>query len=147
MLAETYHGRRIVQGVPEAGMDYVLGDTFPHEANFDRFNGVSFTKGCFVGQEVVARMQNKTVVRKRVVRITGAGLLTSGADICIGEVVIGRVGTVAGSSGLAMLRLDRVAEAAEKGQALTSEGLAITVESEAMESYRASVAERAALGT
>lgn len=146
MLPETYHGQRIGLGVPEAGLDYALGDTFPHEANFDRFNGVSFTKGCFVGQEVVARMQHKTVVRKRIVRVTGAGTLRSGADIAIGDVVIGRVGSVSGRGALAMLRLDRVAEAADKGQTLTSEGTAITVEDEAMERYRASVAEREALG-
>ncbi|MEZ5851604.1 MAG: folate-binding protein [Hyphomicrobiaceae bacterium] len=146
MLPQAYHGQRIGLGVPEAGLDYALGDTFPHEANFDRFNGVSFTKGCFVGQEVVARMQHKTVVRKRIVRVTGAGTLRSGADIAIGDVVIGRVGSVSGRGALAMLRLDRVAEAADKGQTLTSEGTAITVEDEAMERYRASVAEREALG-
>src|SRR5690606_15396591 len=59
MTAEAYHAHRIAQGVPEAARDYALGDTFPHEADFDMQAGVSFTKGCFVGQEVVARMQHK----------------------------------------------------------------------------------------
>ena len=56
---EDYHAHRIALGVPEGGKDYVLGDTFPHEADMDQLNGVSFSKGCFVGQEVVSRMQNR----------------------------------------------------------------------------------------
>src|SRR5262249_52810474 len=66
-----WHSHRIALGVPEAGKDYPLGDTFPHEADFDLLNGVSFRKGCFVGQEVVARMHNRATVRKRVVPIAG----------------------------------------------------------------------------
>ena len=68
-------------GVPEGGKDYAFGDAYPHEANFDLLHGVSFTKGCYVGQEVVARMQNKTIVRKRVVKISAPATLTSGADV------------------------------------------------------------------
>ena len=60
--ADDYHAHRIALGVPEGGKDYALGDTFPHEADIDRLNGVSFTKGCFVGQEVVSRMQHRAHV-------------------------------------------------------------------------------------
>ena len=120
--ASTYDAHRIALGVPEGGRDYALGDTFPHEANYDLVNGVSFTKGCFVGQEVVARMQNKTVVRKRVVKITGASPLSEGAAILIGDADIGRIGSVDGKRALALLRLDRVAEARAKGQVLTTWG-------------------------
>ena len=67
--------------------------------NFDLLHGVSFTKGCFVGQEVVARMQNKTVVRKRVVRSSGAAPLASGAEVKAGEAAIGKVGSMAGRPG------------------------------------------------
>ncbi len=106
-------------GVPEGGKDYEFGDAYPHEANFDLLHGVSFTKGCYVGQEVVARMQNKTVVRKRVVKISANAPLTSGVDVLLGEAPIGRVGTVAGGNALAMLRLDRALEAQQKNQTLT----------------------------
>ncbi|MFV0299089.1 MAG: YgfZ/GcvT domain-containing protein, partial [Hyphomicrobiaceae bacterium] len=112
---DRWHAHRIGLGVPEAEFDYPIGDTFPHEADFDLFNGVSFTKGCFVGQEVVARMQHKTVVRKRVVPVTGAHHLATGTPINVGAAEIGRIGSVAGSNALALLRLDRVAEAEEKG--------------------------------
>lgn len=130
-----YDLRRVALRVPEAGRDYVLGDTFPHEARMDLLAGVSFAKGCYVGQEVVARMQHKTVVRKRVVRIAADGPLSEGSDILVGEAVIGRVGTVAGSSALAMLRLDRALEATKKGLDITAEGVALAVHDEDLGAY------------
>jgi tRNA-modifying protein YgfZ len=139
--ADAYHVHRIVCGVPEEGRDYMLGDTFPHEADFDLLAGASFTKGCFVGQEVVSRMQNKTVVRKRVVRVSGQGLSTA-TEIKHGEGVIGTIGSVAGSAALAMLRLDRAVEAAAKGEALTANGHPLTVNEADLARYTASVAAR-----
>ena len=142
MTLDIYHAQRIVLGVPEAGVDYALGDTFPHEADFDRFNGVSFTKGCYVGQEVVARMQNKSVSRKRVVRLEGDQPLVTGADVKAGEAVIGRIGSVIKGHGLALLRLDRVAEAIDKKQPLTSDGQAVTIDAASIAAYREAVANR-----
>ena len=141
----AYHAQRVALGIAEAGYDFALGDTFPHEANLDTDHGVSFSKGCYVGQEVVARMHNKTVVRKRVARIDGAGGLTTGTEVKVGEAAIGAVGTVAGRSALAMLRLDRVAEAIDKGLPLSAGGVAVTVVPEAVARYRASLAERQGL--
>lgn len=142
MTVDAYDAHRIEVGVPKPGVDYQLGDAFPHEADFDVFNGVSFTKGCFVGQEVVARMQNKSVIRKRVVRVTGGAALASGAEIKAGEAVIGTVGSVAGLHGLAMLRLDRVAEADSAGTPITAAGVALTVDAGAVDAYRQAVANR-----
>jgi tRNA-modifying protein YgfZ len=143
---DDYHRHRIALGVAEGGRDYPLGDTFPHEANYDRDAGVSFTKGCFVGQEVVARMQNKTVVRKRIAAITGSAALTTGAEVLIGgTAAIGTIGSVDGTRGLALLRIDRAAEAADKGQTLTTaDGTIVTVDPAALDRYRASAAARAA---
>jgi len=138
-----YHERRVELGVAEGGFDYVLGDTFPHEANYDRLHGVSFTKGCFVGQEVVARMQNKTIVRKRVTLVSGTEPLASGAEIRLGAAVIGKVGSVAGPHGLALLRLDRAAEAADKGEPLIAGTSTVIVDAAALDQYRASAAARA----
>lgn len=137
-----YDAARIALGIAEGARDFAYGDTFPHEANLDLVAGVSFTKGCYVGQEVVARMQNKTVVRKRVVRVTAATPLVAGASIEVGAAEIGRIGTVAGAHGLALVRLDRVAEAADKGVPLTSGGRGVTVDADALARYRKSVAER-----
>lgn len=138
---EDYDTHRVRLGVAEAGSDYPLGDTFPHEANYDLMGSASFRKGCYVGQEVVSRMQHKTVVRKRVVRIAG-GFLATGGEVRAGEAVIGTIGTVADGQALALLRIDRVAEALDKGQPLTAGGVAIEVDPEAVQRYRRSVAEK-----
>jgi hypothetical protein len=125
--AEDYHAHRISLGVPEGGKDYAFGDTFPHEVDLDQLNGVSFSKGCFVGQEVVSRMQNRASVRKRVVPVAAEATLTPGAEVKAGAAVIGSVGSVAGTQALALVRLDRAAEAAAKGDRLTAGGVAITL--------------------
>lgn len=117
--ADEYHAHRIALGVPEAGRDYPLGDTYPHEALFDQLAGVSFKKGCFVGQEVVARTQNRSMARKRIVPVVAdAPLPEPGAPIVVGSVEIGKLGSTADNRGLALIRLDRVAELTEKGGAL-----------------------------
>jgi tRNA-modifying protein YgfZ len=125
--AEEYHAYRVGLGVPEAGLDYALGDTFPHEADLDQLNGVSFSKGCFVGQEVVSRMQHRGSQRKRVVPVEGDAPLASGSEVRAGAVAIGAVGSVAGRQGLALVRLDRAAEAVAKGEALTAGGVRLTL--------------------
>jgi folate-binding protein YgfZ len=114
-----YHAHRIAQGVPEGGRDYAFGDAFPHEAMFDQLNGVDFQKGCFVGQEVVSRMQHRGTARKRIVGVVGEGALPpSGAEIFAGTMPIGTLGSVNGNAGLALIRLDRAEEAKAQGVAL-----------------------------
>jgi hypothetical protein len=127
VTTEAYHAHRVALGVPEAGKDFPIGDTYPHEADFDVLNGVSFAKGCFVGQETVARMKHKGVVRKRVVPVEAEAPLKSGVPIMLGNVAIGSIGTVAGTRGLALVRLDRAAEARSKGQAILADGVAIAL--------------------
>jgi folate-binding protein YgfZ len=123
--ADDYHAHRIGLGVPEGGRDYTFGDTFPHEALFDQLHGVDFDKGCFVGQEVVARMQHRGTTRKRIVPVEGETNLRSGAELRAGDQLIGQIGSVAGRLGLALLRLDRTADAASKGTPLTAGDTAI----------------------
>ena len=137
-----YLATRVRLDVAEAPHDYALGDIFPHEANYDRTSGASFSKGCYVGQEVVSRMQNKTVVRKRVVRISAAGPLTSGSGITTGAAVIGTIGSAAGNQALALLRLDRVAEAIDKGATIDCGGQSVTIDALALARYRQSVKDR-----
>lgn len=137
VAADAYHTHRIALGVPEGGRDFVFGDTFPHEALMDQLNGVSFTKGCFVGQEVVSRMQHRTTVRKRVVPVLGDAALPAGpVPVLAGEAEIGRLGSVAGARGLALLRLDRAAEARRDGVAVTAGGVALRVEAPAFATFR-----------
>ena len=139
--AADYHAHRIALGIPEGAKDWDFGDAYPHEANFDLLNGVSFDKGCYVGQEIVARMQHKTVVRKRVVKVTGASELPAARpDIRAGEAIIGRLGSVAGNVGLALLRLDRVIEFQDKGIAITADGIPLHIDDGAIASYRRATA-------
>ncbi len=127
-LPEAYHAHRIALGVPEGGKDYDFGDAYPHEANFDLLNGVSFTKGCYVGQEIVARMQHKTTVRKRIVPVVAASPLpASRPEITAAGVAIGKLGSVSGHRGLALMRLDRAAEFAPQSIPLDAGGVAVTL--------------------
>jgi tRNA-modifying protein YgfZ len=125
--AADYHAHRVGLGVPEAGKDYALGDAFPHEANFDLLHGISFTKGCYVGQEVVSRMQHRGLARKRVVIVEAETALQAGSEITAGTATIGAIGSVAGSRALATVRLDRASEAKAKGEALLAGGVRIEV--------------------
>ena len=65
----AYEAHRIALGVPRGGLDFMYGDAFPHETNMDRLHGVDFDKGCYVGQEVVSRMQHRGTARTRIVRV------------------------------------------------------------------------------
>lgn len=103
---------RIAYGVAESGTDYLSGDAFPHDVNLDQIGGVGFRKGCYVGQEVVSRMQHRGTARKRLVIVKSDGALPeSGTPILVGERDIGTLGTVVGNIGLAIIRLDKAAEA------------------------------------
>ena len=121
---ESWQGRRISLGIPEGGKDFIYGDTFPHEADMDLLNGVDFHKGCFIGQEVVSRVERRDVARKRVVPVAfDQGGPDAGAEIVAGERPVGFMGSSAGRLGLAMLRLDRVDAALKEGAALTAGGI------------------------
>jgi folate-binding protein YgfZ len=114
-----YHAMRIAQGVPEGGRDYQYGDAFPHEALFDQLHGVDFKKGCFVGQEVVARMEHRGTARKRLIPVEGDRQLPAiGSDVLAGDTVVGSLTSIDGRLGLASLRLDRVEQAYEAGETL-----------------------------
>jgi tRNA-modifying protein YgfZ len=123
---DDYHARRIGLGVPEGGRDYSYGDAFPHEAMFDQLDGVDFKKGCFVGQEVVSRMEHRGTARKRIVMIEGEGPLPeSGTEIAAGQTAIGTLGSVSGAFGLALIRLDRAEEAKARGDQLRAGDVAV----------------------
>lgn len=126
--SSAYDALRIANGIVVAGADYALNDAFPHDVLMDVNDGVSFRKGCFVGQEVVSRMKHRGTARRRVVIVSGeAELPESGTDILAGGKPIGTLGTVAGTDGLAIIRTDRAADAMAAGVAMTASGVAVTV--------------------
>jgi folate-binding protein YgfZ len=103
---------RIQNGVAESGSDFDASDIFPHEIYFDLNNGIDFRKGCYVGQEVVSRMQHRGTARKRVAIIKAEqGLPAYGTQITAGGKAIGTLGTSAGKIGLAIIRVDRYFDA------------------------------------
>jgi folate-binding protein YgfZ len=117
--AAAYEAHRIALGVPSGGRDFAYGDAFPHEADLDQLHGVDFQKGCYVGQEVVSRMEHRGSARNRVVPVSldGAAPATGSAVTAAGRSV-GVMGSVSAGRALAMLRLDRVDEALAGGAPL-----------------------------
>jgi len=109
--AEDYEAHRIALGVPRGGVDFGYGDAFPHEADMDQLGGVDFAKGCYIGQEVVSRIEHRGIARTRAVALRYDGARPqSGAPITAGERQVGTMGSAADGRGIALIRLDRVAE-------------------------------------
>ena len=124
--AREYEAHRIALGVPRGGSDFSYGDSFPHEADMDQLGGVDFAKGCYIGQEVVSRIEHRGIARARVVpvRYDNAAPET-GVAVMAGERQVGTMGSAAAGHGLALLRLDRVGEAMSSGEPLTAGGTPI----------------------
>src|SRR5215468_5699375 len=124
--AEAYEAHRIALGVPRGGLDFIYGDTFPHEADMDQLNGVDFDKGCYVGQEVVSRIEHRARARSRIVPVAYDEFAPEdGVPVMAGERQVGTMGSAAGGRGLAMLRLERAPEALAAGAALSAGGVAL----------------------
>ena len=124
--AAAYEAHRIALGVPRGGLDFMYSDAFPHETNMDRLSGVDFDKGCYVGQEVVSRMQHRGTARICSVKVLLEELSPElGVSILAGDKPVGTMGSSAQGKGIALVRIDRVADALDAGQALTAGGLAV----------------------
>jgi folate-binding protein YgfZ len=112
--------------VAESGLDYVLGEAFPHDVLLDQNGGVSFKKGCFVGQEVVSRMQHRGSARRRILIVSGEEPLPEpGTEIQAGSRPVGVLGSTADRSGLALVRIDRVKAAMDSGTGISAGPLPI----------------------
>jgi len=120
--ADDYHAYRIVCGVPEAGRDFPFGEIFPHDADMDLILGLDFKKGCYVGQEVVSRMEHRGTSRKRILPVLLRGPAPApGTAIMAGELAIGTLGTSAANGhALALIRTDRAEDAISAGTALVA---------------------------
>jgi folate-binding protein YgfZ len=122
----AYDAHRIASGVPRGGLDFTYGDAFPHETNMDHLHGVDFDKGCYVGQEVVSRMQHRGTARTRTLRVIVDGASPEpGATVLAGDKSIGIMGSTSGHNGIALIRVDRAADALNAGISLSAGGVAI----------------------
>ncbi|MFG1348488.1 YgfZ/GcvT domain-containing protein [Xanthobacter autotrophicus] len=113
--AAPYEAHRIALGIPRGGPDFVYGDTFPHEADMDQLGGVDFKKGCYVGQEVVSRMEHRSTPRNRLVEVLFDTPLAAGQEIMAGDKSVGQVLSVTDGRGIATVRLDRANDAKTDG--------------------------------
>lgn len=117
--ADAYDAHRIALGVPRGGTDFMYGGTFPHEADMDQLAGVDFEKGCYVGQEVVSRIEHRANARSRLVPVAFDEFAPSSGPVMAGEREVGMLFSTSKGRGIAMLRLDRVADAVAAGTSLT----------------------------
>ncbi|UJX44300.1 folate-binding protein YgfZ [Xanthobacter sp. YC-JY1] len=116
----AYEAHRIALGIPKGGADFTYGDTFPHEADMDQLGGVDFKKGCYVGQEVVSRMEHRSTPRNRLVEVIFPTPLAVGQEIVAGDKSVGQLTSVTEGRGIATVRLDRATDARAEGVPLTA---------------------------
>ncbi|WP_431299510.1 YgfZ/GcvT domain-containing protein [Tabrizicola sp. BL-A-41-H6] len=98
---------RVEHLIPETGIELIPDDTYILEAGFERLHGVDFRKGCYVGQEVTARMKHKTDLRKGLARVRVEGSAPLGSEITAGEKTVGTLFTQSGGHAIAQLRFDQ----------------------------------------
>ena len=126
--ASEYEAHRIALGVPRGGIDFIYGDVFPHDADLDKLGGVDFRKGCFIGQEVVSRVEHRGTARNRIVPVAfDTHAAQDGSPVMAGDKNVGTMGSSAGTLGLAMLRVDRVADALAAGTPLVAGGIPMRI--------------------
>ena len=123
-----YDAHRIALGVPEGGIDFAFGDAFPHDTDMDQLAGVDFGKGCYIGQEVVSRMEHRGTARRRFVVAHAAGVLpAAGTEVTAGGKALGTLGSSAGGDGLALVRLDRAKEAIDAATPILAGAATLTL--------------------
>jgi folate-binding protein YgfZ len=122
----AYHARRLDLGIPE-GEDFGFERIFALDAGLDELHGVAFDKGCYVGQELTARMKHRGTDRKRLVLVTtsdAVSLPALGTPIKAGKTDLGPIMASYGARGFALIRLDRLGETTVP---LTTDGVAVAV--------------------
>ncbi len=110
--AGDYHAHRIALGVPDSS-DIPPETLFPLDCNFEELHGVDFAKGCYVGQELTARMKHRASARRRILPVNGATLPPPGTAVTLGSTEIGDMMGSTNGHGLAIIRLDRLGDATE----------------------------------
>lgn len=97
---------RVAHVIPETGIE-LTPETYILEAGFERLNGIDFRKGCYVGQEIAARMKHKTDLKKGLAQVTVDGFAEPGTPITAGNKPAGTLLTRSANQAIAYLRFDR----------------------------------------
>ena len=98
---------RVTHCIPETGIELIADDSYLLESGFERLHGVDFRKGCYVGQEVTARMKHKTALKKGLITVTIEGAAPPGTPITQSDKPAGTLFTQSGGRAIAYLRFDR----------------------------------------
>ena len=109
---------RVAHVIPESGIELIPDDSYILEAGFERLHGVDFRKGCYVGQEVTARMKHKTELRKGLVAVVVDGVAQVGAEVLSDGKPAGVIYTQSDGRAIAYLRHDRIAPEMQAGNAV-----------------------------
>ena len=121
----AFQALRLKLGVPE-GRDFGQDKVFALDSDLDELHGVAFDKGCYVGQELTARMKHRGTARKRLLPIVASATLPAPeVPVMAGGREIGQLQSVYDTQGFALLRLDRLEEA--DGAALSAGGIAVQI--------------------
>jgi folate-binding protein YgfZ len=105
-----YHEMRLALGMPEGG-DFGFEKIFALDAGLDELHCVSFTKGCYIGQELTSRMKHRATSRKRILTVTADVPLPASGPVTKGGLEIGELISSHGGTAFALVRLDRLEEA------------------------------------
>lgn len=119
-----YHQNRLALGVPESA-DFGQEKVFALDAGLEELHGVSFTKGCYIGQELTSRMKHRATTRKRILTVTGQGPLPATGTLTRGGSEIGEILSSHGTTAFALVRMDRL-DAAQGDFALDELAVALS---------------------
>jgi folate-binding protein YgfZ len=103
----SWHWARISEGIPELGSDFPADENFPHDLGMDLLGGIDFKKGCYIGQEVVSRMEHRGTARRRPAIVEGEGI-EKGMWVLSGGRDVGTLGMAVNGKAVAIVRLDRL---------------------------------------
>lgn len=122
---------RIAAGIAEMGPDFEPDDVFPHDIGMDHLGGVDFKKGCYVGQEVVSRMQHRGTARRRPVLVDGV-TGARGDAVQVNGRNVGTLGTPIDGKAIAIVRIDKVGTEGD----VETDGSPVTLALPSWASYR-----------
>ena len=123
----TYNQHRINLGIPSGLNDFDYGQVFPHDVNIDYLNGIDFSKGCFVGQEVVSRVRHRGTARRRcVIAYSATEHLIQNSEILADGKKIGIIRSVNKNIAIALIRLDRGKEAFDEKKKFFANEIEVT---------------------
>jgi len=107
---DTFDAHRLIIGIPDGSRDIAIGKDTPHECNIDRQNGISFTKGCYIGQELTSRIQHRGLAKSHLITVFVKGDNPAPppfTDIVVDGLVVGEMRSSRDGTGLAMIRDNR----------------------------------------